>query len=124
MRSKPQQVGDNQLSWVSRYFLRRLALARRDSKVSEGAAYSSARFEVTLVAVLAPCMAIFSCVLISSLKFAPDFGRAHPNFSPKAVAFVIAVLAGSIGSAWFGRRFRTLGRSGVWADFDTERDRR
>lgn len=123
MRGRLQPVCSARLGWVGRYFLRRLALARRDSKSSEGTAYARARFEVTLVVVLAPCMAIFSCVLVASLKWAPGFGRVH-NFSPKLAALVIAALAGSVGSAWFSRHFRTLGQSGAWADFDTERDRR
>jgi hypothetical protein len=83
------------MGWVGRYFLRRLALARKDLTKSYSGAYSSALFEVMLVVVLAPCMAIFSCILITSLRWAPAFGHEHPGFSPKIGVDVPYDLAGS-----------------------------
>jgi hypothetical protein len=125
--SKKDQLrthGD-ELSWTDRYFLRRLALARRDRSASEAASYSSALFEVTLITVFAPCLAVFSSVVITSLRWTPTFGHRHPNFSPKLTGLAIGMVALIVGSAWFGRRFRKLRVTpGAWCDFDTPEDRR
>lgn len=119
--SQKEPDGDP-LGWADRYFLRRLALARRNPKTSAETAYSNAIFEVTLIAVLMPCMAVFSCVLITSLKWAPTFGHTHPNFSPRVAVLVFAFLAFGTGNVWFRRRFRRFPPD-AWADFDADGDR-
>lgn len=125
MTYKREQTRADQLGWARRYFLRRLALARRGPKKSEAAMYSDALFELTLVAVLMPCIAVFSCLLITSLKWAPNFGHEHPDFSPKIAALVIGFLAYGIGYAWFRRSFAKLRTmADLWVDFDSEEDRR
>lgn len=125
MTSTQKQLHLDQLSWVTRYFLRRLALARRDLNKSEAAAYSSAVFEVTLVTVVMPCLAIFSCVAMTSLKWAPTFAREYPGFSPKIAGLAVAFLVFGIGNIWFRVR---LGRHravlSLWAYFDSPEDRR
>ena len=98
------------LGWADRYFLRRLALARRRPTKFHADAYSSALFEVTVVAVLMPCLAIFSFVLMTSLKWAPTFEHAHPNFSPKIAGLVLGFLPFGAGRAFF-RRLRQASRN-------------
>jgi|SRR6185437_11948047 len=124
MNCNQRQLGGNEVGWTARYFLRRYALARKSPKSSEATAYSNAIFEVTLVAVLMPCLAVFSCVLVTSIKWAPAFAHTHPKFSPKAAALVIGFLAIGTGQAWFRRRFRRLVQTpDVWTNFDTDKDR-
>jgi hypothetical protein len=89
------------------------------------ASYSSALFEVTLIAVAGPCIAVYSCVLITSLKWAPHLGSRWPNFSPKLTGLIIGFAAWAAGASWFGGRFRQYrDNPAVWAHFDTEADRR
>ena len=98
---------------------------QQDSKQVSRSGVLSALFEVTLVAVLAPGAAIFSCVLITSLRWAPTFGRAHPNFSPKLFVLALSILGVAAGNAWFGRlfnKYRTM--PDACASFDTEQDQR
>lgn len=123
MNCNQQTLGRDGLGWVDRYFLRRFALARRAAKSSPATPYSEALFEVTLVAVLAPSMAVFSCVLMTSLKWAPAFAHTHPNFSPRMASLVFAFLAIGGGNAWLRHRFRRLSPD-AWADFDADSDRR
>lgn len=125
MNSSQKELPGGRVGWMARYFLRRLALARRDPRNSATAAYSNALFELTLVVVLMPCLAIFSCVLIASVKWAPTFARAHPNFSPKVAGLVIGFLAFGAGNVWLRRRFRELQvMPSACAYFDTKEDRR
>lgn len=123
MNCNQKELGCDRLGWMDRYFLRRFALARRAPKSHLATPYSEALFEVTVVAVLAPCMAVFSCVLMTSLKWAPTFAHTHPNFSPRIASLVFASLAIGAGNAWLRWRFRRF-PSDAWADFDTESDRR
>jgi hypothetical protein len=62
---------------------------------------------------------------VTSLKWAPNFTHAHPNFSPKLIGLVVGFIAAGAGHVWFRRRFRRfLQPPDVWADFDSESDRR
>ena len=111
------------ISWLTRYFLRRLARAHGNSKDNVAASYSSALFEVTLVAVVAPCIAVFSCILITSLKWAPLLGSRWPGFSPRLTALIIGCTAFVAGGFWFGRRFgKYRDTPAAWSNFDTEAD--
>src|SRR5213078_3354268 len=94
-------------------------------KKPDSAPYSDALFEVTLVAVLAPCLAVYSCLLITSLAWAPKLTARWPNVSPKGVGLLIGLLALSAGGIWFSRRFRAYrGDLRSFSVFDSERDRR
>ena len=124
MNELNQTCGDG-LSWTARYFLRQLALARKNGRKSEAASYSKALSEVTFVAIVAPFVAAFSCIVITSLKWAPTFGRMHPDFSPKLTGLVVGFLVLGVGTAWFRRRFSKFrAMPAIWAAFDTEEDRR
>lgn len=124
MNCNERQLGRDQVGWAARYFLRSYALARRNPKSSAAAAYSSALSEVMTVFFLAPCLSIFGCVLITSLRWAPHFGHEHPNFSPIIAAIAVTLLAGTAGRAWFGRLFRKYRTNpDAGAIFDSEKDR-
>lgn len=115
----------NKSGWLTQYFLRRLARAHSDSKGDVSASYSSALFEVTLVAVVAPCIAVYSCILITSIKWAPLVGSWGAGSSPKLTALIIGCIALVAGGYWFNCRFRKYrGNPATWTDFDTEEDRR
>ena len=106
MNSAKMHHHADKLDWLTRYFLRRLARARSNNKQDVGASYSSALFEVTLISVVAPCIAVFSCVLITSLKWAPGLGSRWTSFSPKLAALIIGCAALVAGGIFLGRRFR------------------
>src|SRR5689334_20461993 len=115
----------DQVGPVARYFLRRFALAKRLPGTTDAAAYSNALFEVTLVSVLAPILAVYSCALISSLKWAPKFGAMHPSFDPKLTGLIVGFLALTTGGVWLHRRFRSYREnSNLVQKFDTEDARR
>lgn len=119
------QYTPDKLDWVTRYFLRWFAWAYSNGRNDVSGAYSSALFEVTLVTVVAPCIAAFSCVLITSLKWAPFLGSKWPGFSPKLTALIIGGVALVAGGYLLGRRFgRYRDNRAAWAAFDTEADHR
>jgi hypothetical protein len=109
--------------WTLRYFLRRFALARKSKDA--GAAYSSALFEVVLVAVVAPSMAIFSCAIITSVKWAPALATRWSHFSPKLTGVIIAVMSFAVGKALFDKRLqRYRDNSEAYRNFGSDLDER
>lgn len=121
------QSPPEKLSWLTRYFLRRLALAHSDKKNDEATSYSTALFEATLISVIAPSVAVFSSFLLSSLKWAPDLRSwwPWPRSSIKLTAVIIAVLAAVLGGFLLNRRFKPYRHNpAMWSRFATEADRR
>ncbi len=75
--------------------------------------------------IVAPCIAIFSCILISSLRWAPAFGTRYPGFSPRLALLIVGCLAFLAGGVWFRRRFIGIrSRMSDCGAFDTDDDRR
>ena len=117
-----QRLDTAHIDWTTRYFLRRLAIAR---KKPNAAPYSEALFEVTLIAVVMPCMAAFSCLLASSLVWGPSLTATSSKSSLKALALVVGLLALVAGGIQFARRFGKYRDDPYTASaFDSERDRR
>ena len=124
MNSERTQQLPDQLDWLTRYFLRRLARAHRNNQDHDASPYSSGLFEATLISVVAPSMAVFSCLLITSLKWAPRLQSRWPNFSPKATALIIGCAAFVAGGICLGRKFRQYRDDPTaWEKFDSEADR-
>jgi hypothetical protein len=100
-------------------------LARKDKSVGATGAYSSALFEIVLITVVAPTVAIFSCLLITSLKWAPSLGAQWPHFSPKLAVVVFSVFTFGIGKALFNRHFKSYREElELRLEFSSETDRR
>jgi hypothetical protein len=123
--SKDVQQDRESMSWLTCYFLRRLALASIKRKPNEETPYSIALFEVTLLVIVAPVVAILSGVLITSLKWDPTFGSQWPGFSPKVAAVVLGIAGMFVGRMFFGRRFQKYKDDArILAKFNTEADHR
>lgn len=110
---------------LTRYFLRRLALARGKDYTDRRAEHSDALVEVIIVAIAAPAFAILSFVLILSLRWlTPAEARAlHiPSKYPLAIGgWILCAIAGRVS---LGRKFkRFLSDAGAALDFAGERDR-
>lgn len=108
-----------------RYFLRRLAMARRDPKNStRDVAYSAALAETILIFVGLPGMALFSWIVIVSLRHLPTVNRVYDQ-SPRVAAAITTLLLMIGGYIWFRRRIKPYYvNSDAYRDFDSEVDRR
>ena len=91
---------------ITRYFLRRLAVARHIRGYStEAGRYHYALVEVTLLVLALPSVAEFSFALLSTMKWSvPFIDERWPNFSVKTTALTIYVLTLVVGHYWLGRR--------------------
>jgi hypothetical protein len=112
--------------FLTKYFLRRLAIARRKPlyRGDSGAAHWDALVEVIFVAVAAPFFAVFSFFLIVSLRW---LTRSQAASLPIPSKYVVAIggwlLCVVIGRSLLGRKFKGyLTRPGAALMFDTERD--
>jgi hypothetical protein len=112
---------------ITRYFLRRLAIARRDPRLSSpNARYKSALVEVILVVLGLPGIALLSFVAISTIRlWRPIVGTRlalHPFTWPALALWVSAII---LGHRWFGRRFeRYRDDSTSSLEFASEKDGR
>jgi len=125
MRPVTTQTLPEKLGWLTLYFLRRLALAHKDGKNDEATSYSSALFEATIVSVIAPFGAIFSSLLLSSLKWAPDLDSKWSRSSLKLTEVMVGLLFMALGGIWLNRRFKQYRNNpAAWSRFATEEDYR
>jgi hypothetical protein len=112
---------------ITRYFLRRLAVARHKRGLStEASRYHYALVEVILLVLALPSIAVFSFALLATLKWSvPFIDERWPGFSIKTTALVVYALTLVAGHRWLGRRFRIF-RDDPTAPlrFDTETDHR
>jgi hypothetical protein len=117
---------DTDVGLVTRYFLRRYAQARRKSyNANAFVPYSNAAFEVSLVFVALPAIAVFSTVLISSVKWAPPQPGAAPLVASRYFAVILLLVFVGIGHWHFFRKFRRYRTDpSECADFDGEADQR
>lgn len=113
--------------FLTAYFLRRLAIARRNPLYNgnPGAAHWDALLEVILIAVTAPLFAIFSFLLILSLRWLTPSQAAMLPVPSKYVGGIGGwILSVIIGRLLLGRKFkRFLNDPGAALEFDDERDR-
>lgn len=126
-RDQASASGNRHADFLTRYFLRRLAMARRKPlyKGDAGAAHWDALVEVIFIAVAAPLFAALSFILILSLRWlTPSQAASLPLPSKYAVAIGGWILCVIIGRLLLGRKFKAfLANPGAALMFDTEHDR-
>lgn len=125
--NKVSVSSDRHGDFLTRYFLRRLAMARRKPLYSgdSGAAHWDALVEVIFIAVAAPFFAAFSFLLILSVRWlTPSQAASLPIPSKYAAAIGGWIACVIVGRSLLSRKFkRFLTEPGAALLFDTERDR-
>ena len=110
----------------TKYFLRRMAMARRKNVADDAITFRGALFEVALIFFLAPTAALLSTVGMIALNrsWDPFVSLRWPWLSFKLTGIVIVLLALAFGHWWFRRKFRRYrhDRQSL-LEFDTEQDR-
>jgi len=108
---------------LTRYFLRRYALARRDP--SNHAPYFTALVEVIVVALALPSAALYSVFLITSLR-SPLLSRGQlDQMATLDVWIPLSLVVLAIGILLFWRKFSKYRLDPtISAEFDSERDRK
>jgi hypothetical protein len=108
---------------LTRYFLRRYALARRDP--SNVIPYFTALVEVIVVALLFPFAAFYSTLLIASLKW-PLLSRSQiDRMATLDIWIPLSLVLLVIGILLFWRKFSKYRLDPtICAEFDSERDRK
>ena len=111
---------------VSRYFLRRFAIAARKKHIAASRPFHEALAETTLVFFGLPAVAALSFVGIITLRWwNPAVTSRWPGFSAAWLVLPIWVVCVAIGHLTIGRTFAKY-RNGVSGtlEFASERDRR
>jgi len=125
MVARHTKSNTEQFDFVTRYFLRRLALARREHGAARPMVpHREAKVDAILVFVAMPAIALISCAGIVSLHWMSPAQISGVHLPPKLEFAVVlwAVLA-IVGNLLFSRRFvRFLDDPSPSFSFDTERD--
>jgi hypothetical protein len=111
-------------SALIRYFLRRLAIARRNG-YTPSASYSDAKAETILVFIAAPTGAVLSFILLGSLRWVSQATAAqHPLPGKLVIALVFTAVSLVVGHFLLdGRLKKYRNNPSSSLNFDTERDR-
>jgi hypothetical protein len=104
------QISANSLEkpgFITRYFLRRLAMAHRESPSRKRSIqYTNALLETILAFVGMPLIGLASLVLIPSLRWAPNTLAKWSSISHFGLAIIFSIVSLVIGHLWFGHRFK------------------
>lgn len=118
---------DRQLDLVTKYFLRRLAIAHRQGayKTRRGE-YEDAMMEVILLLLGLPIVGLLGAAVILSLRWlSPSEAAARPLPSKYMIILVTWGLCILIGKFWLGRRLKKyMDDPASRTMLDTERDQR
>jgi hypothetical protein len=111
--------------FITRYFLRRLAIARRKRHINPLTPFNDAKVEVILIALAAPLVGMLSFFLVASLRWlTPAEAGRIPLPSKLTQAIVLWVLCYLVGSFWLNRKFRRYRDDPTLSlKFDTASDR-
>ena len=112
---------------ITRYFLRRLAISRRELEdASQDASYKDALMEVILVVLGFPSVALLSFVGISTMGWwEPIVSAKWPWLSFKVVGLGLWAVSVILGHQWLGRRFRQYRDDPApCLEFASDKDRR
>ena len=121
MSAQEENVG-----FVTRHFLRRLAIARRMKHDDPRTAFVDAKVEVILVFLVAPLVGVLSFAVAFSLHwFTPAEVKRIPLPSKYIQAVVLLSFCYIVGSLWLDRKFKRYRSDPTpCLQFDTERDRK
>ena len=115
------------MDFITRYFLRRLAISRREQRhASQDASYKDALVEVILVVLGFPSVAILSFVGILTMQWwEPVISANWPWLSFPLGALGLWFVVATLGYRLLGRRFRQYRDDPTpCLDFASERDER
>jgi len=102
--------------FVTRYFLRRLAIARHRVPTRKlGTQYTDALLETILIFVGLPMLGIASLILIPSLRWAPNTIAKWFGYSPWSGVIFIGILSVAVGRVWIGKRFEKYREDRLYA---------
>jgi succinate dehydrogenase/fumarate reductase cytochrome b subunit len=112
--------------FIARYFLRRLAMAHRESPSRKPSIqYSNALLETILIFVGLPMLGIASLILIPSLRWAPNTTAKWLSASPWGDVLVVGILSLVVGHLCFGKRFKKYREDrSAYTQFASTRDAR
>jgi hypothetical protein len=112
--------------FIARYFLRRLAMAHRQSPSRKPSIqYTNAFVETILIFVGMPVIGLTSIALLSSLRWAPQILPKGHGFSQLGVAIIIWTLSVIIGHLWLGPRLKKYREDrSAYSEFASTRDAR
>jgi hypothetical protein len=106
MTSPSDPTATDKRDFVTRYFLRRLAIARHRVPTRKlGTQYTDALLETILIFVAMPMLGLASLILIPSLRWAPNTIAKWFGYSPWGGVIIIGILSLVAGRLWFGKRF-------------------
>jgi hypothetical protein len=113
------------LDFITRYFLRRLAIARRNPNNNAGSAFFEAKLEVTLVVIALPLLGLVGFLLLGSLHWiSPAEAARHPLPNKTVAVLTVWGLCTFAGNIWLNRRYaRYATDPTLCQEFDSERDR-
>lgn len=93
--------------FIARYFLRRLAMAHRESpRRKPSIQYTNALVETILIFVGMPVIGLASVLLITSLRWGPLILTKSPGFSQLGGAAILWLFSVIVGHIWLGHRFK------------------
>jgi hypothetical protein len=124
-KTGPANAGLNSdVDFITRYFLRRLAKAHRESPTrSPSIQYTNALVETIYIFVGLPVVGLASLILIPSLRWAPNTIAKWFGLSPRIGLIIMCVMSLVIGHRWLGQRLKKYREDrSVYLQFDTERD--
>jgi hypothetical protein len=109
---------------IARYFLRRLAMAHRESPNRKAwIQHNNALVETIFVFVGMPVIAVASLILIPCLRWAPQIFPKWTRFSQLGLALMLWILSVIIGHIWLGRKFKKYrGDRSAYFQFNSARD--
>jgi hypothetical protein len=117
--------GSKRDDFLTRYFLRRLAIARRKARFAS-AQYRTALVDVICFAIAFPVLGLLSFGLVLSLRWmTPAQAAAHPIPSKYIIAGVVMALSFVVGHRLLGPKFeKYIDNPTACPRYDNDHDRR
>jgi hypothetical protein len=112
--------------FVTRYFLRRLAIARQSASMRRPETqYTDALLETILIFVGMPMLGVTSVILITSLRWAPNAIAKWFGYWPRGGVIILSILSIVVGRLWLRKRFEKYREDrAIYKQFASEKDSR
>jgi hypothetical protein len=119
-------TGTEKPDLIARYFLRRLAMAHRESPSRKPSIqYTNALVETILIFVGLPMIALASIVLIPNLRWVSQILPKGSRFPQLGFAIILWTLSVVIGHLWLGPRVKKYRQDrSAFTEFASTRDAR